>query len=51
MFFNVEKCRNVQENLPLKLFFFSRQLHLLRHVQIPNSHLPHLVHLLGLAMI
>ena len=28
-----------------------RLFHLLRHVQIPNSHLPHLVHLLGLAMI
>ena len=47
----VEKFKYVKENLPLKLFFFSRQLRLLRHDQIPNSHLPHLVHFLGLEII
>ena len=52
MFLNTEKrTKYVKENLPLKLFFFSRQLRLLRHDQIPNSHLPHLVHFLGLEII
>ena len=51
-FLNTEKrTKYAKENLPLKLFFVSHQLRLLRHDQIPNSHLPHLVHFLGLDLI